>query len=186
MTSNALAYHQQLVEDLSSEDVMCRPVYVSWYSQLLKDLYTGRMMSPTDCEHLSPDLPSVHACEFCDQTFDDVRSLRIHQRKSHRDDLPEDWLILPYLWMSDEPGVAPPTRAETSYFLNLFPRPSQMQKEKPEPMDTKDGANSPREPVGPRASASLTPVKTPVGSLPTPTPTTASPASTLTPQQQLQ
>ena len=91
MTSNALAYHQQLVEDLSSEDVMCRPVYVSWYSQLLKDLYTGRMMSPTDCEHLSPDLPSVHACEFCDQTFDDVRSLRIHQRKSHRDDLPEDW-----------------------------------------------------------------------------------------------
>ncbi|CAE7245974.1 unnamed protein product [Symbiodinium sp. KB8] len=124
----------------------------------------------------------------------------------------ELWLILPYLWMSDEPGVVPPTRAETNYFLNFFPRPSQMQKEQPVPMDTKDqpkrgifedtstreeslpkamkgetqdGANSPREPVGPRASASLTPVKTPVGGLPTPTPTTASPASTLTPQQQL-
>ena len=83
MTTNALAYHQQLVEDLSSEDVMCRPVYVSWYRQLLQDLHTGRMMSPMDCEHLSPDLPSVHACEFCDQTFDDVRSLRRHQRYAY-------------------------------------------------------------------------------------------------------
>ena len=121
-------------------------------------------------------------------------------------------LILLYLWMSDEPKVAPPTRAETNYFLSLFPRPSQMQKEQPEPMDTKDqpkrgifedistreeslpkamkgethdGTNSPRELVGTRASASQTPVKAPAGNLPTPTPTTASPASTLTLQQQL-
>ena len=70
---------------------MCRPIYVSWYRQLLHDMQACRMLSMPDCEHLPPDLPSVHACEFCDQTFDDVRSLRIHQRKSHREDLPEDW-----------------------------------------------------------------------------------------------
>ena len=43
--------------------------------------------------------------------------------------------------MSDEPGVAPPTRAETNYFLSLFPRPSQMQKEQSET----DGHKGPAE-----------------------------------------
>ena len=91
MTMNALAYHQQLVDDLSPEDVMRRPIYVVWYRQLLHDMQSCRMSITPDCEHLPMDLQSVHACEFCDQTFDDVRSPRIHQRKSHRDDLPEDW-----------------------------------------------------------------------------------------------
>ncbi|CAE7196993.1 unnamed protein product [Symbiodinium microadriaticum] len=123
-------------------------------------------------------------------------------------------LTLLFLWMGDEPGIAPPTRAETSYFLSLFPRPSQMQKEQAEPMDTKDQpkrgtfedtstreeslpkamkgethneATSHKEPAGARASASPPPVKVPVMSSPTPPSTTASPANTMTPQhQQLQ
>ena len=91
MTTNALAYHRQLEDDLRSEDIMCRPIYVSWYRQLLQDMQTSRTAFMTAPEHFPSDLRSTHACEFCDQTFDDVRSLRIHQRKSHGEDLPEDW-----------------------------------------------------------------------------------------------
>ena len=91
MTANALAYHMQLVDDLSPEDVMCRPIYVTWYKQLLHDIQTQRTLSMSAPEVLPSDIPFMHTCEFCDQTFDNVRSLRIHQRKSHREDLPEDW-----------------------------------------------------------------------------------------------
>ena len=91
MTANALAYHTHLVEALSSEDVICRPIYVSWYRQLLHDLQAGRALSMSAPANLPLEVPSMHACEFCDQTFDDIRTLRIHQRKSHREDLPEDW-----------------------------------------------------------------------------------------------
>ena len=91
MATNALAYHMHLVDALSSEDVMCRPIYVTWYKQLLHDLQAGRALSMSAPANLPSEVPSKHACEFCDQTFDDVRTLRIHQRKSHREDLPEDW-----------------------------------------------------------------------------------------------
>ncbi|CAE7341713.1 unnamed protein product, partial [Symbiodinium necroappetens] len=145
-----------------------------------------------------------------------AEQVRVHNvlqgRLTHvRIDFPSR-LILLFWWMGDEPGIAPPTRAETSYFLSLFPRPSQMQKDQAEPMDTKDQpkrgifedtsgreeslskamkgeiheeAASPKEPVGVRATALQPPVKIPVTGLPTPSSTTASPASIMTPQQQL-
>ncbi|CAE7374797.1 unnamed protein product [Symbiodinium microadriaticum] len=201
MTANALAYHTHLVEALSSEDVICRPIYVSWYRQLLHDLQAGRALSMSAPANLPLEVPSMHACEFCDQTFDDIRTLRIHQRKSHREDLPEDWLILLFLWMGDEPGIAPPTRAETNYFLSLFPRPSQMQKDQAEPMDTKDQPKRgtfedtfTREESLSKAMRGEThneatshkelPAKVPMMSSPTPPSTTASPANTMTPQHQ--
>ncbi|CAE7568244.1 unnamed protein product [Symbiodinium necroappetens] len=150
---------------------------------------------------------SIHV-SFVTRRFDTVRSLRIHQKKSRRDELPEDWLILLFLWMSDEPGIAPPTRAETSYFLTLFPRPLQMQSEQAEAMDTKDQPKrgtfedtssreegpskamrgephkdtaQAKEPTGGTASDLQRQAKVPVMNLATPPSTTASPASSQQP-----
>ena len=103
--------------------------------------------------------------------------------------------------MGDEPGIAPPTRAETNYFLSLFPRPSQMQKDQAEPMDTKDQPKRgtfedtfTREESLSKAMRGEThneatshkelPAKVPMMSSPTPPSTTASPANTMTPQHQ--
>ncbi|CAE7839824.1 unnamed protein product, partial [Symbiodinium necroappetens] len=191
MTTNALAYHMQLMDDLNSEDVMCRNFNI-----------IAACAGSGLCIQIMPISLSA-ACLYCG---------KVPTRKANTDAQSLHRLILLFWWMGDEPGIAPPTRAETSYFLSLFPRPSQMQKEQAEPMDTKDQpkrgifedtssreeslskamkgeiheeAASPKEPVGVRASASQPPVKVPVMGLSTPSLTTASPASTLTPQQQL-
>ena len=44
-----------------------------------------------------------------------------------------------FWWMSDNQDLAPPTRKETSYFMNMFPKPQTGAKqEAPIPMDVKE------------------------------------------------
>ena len=93
MADRTLLYHRELKSYLDPRDVICAPVQLDWCYDMVQSTQAGldrfRKLSASASSLPSTVLP--HSCEFCTCSYATIRDLRIHQKKAHSKDLPEDW-----------------------------------------------------------------------------------------------